>query len=102
MPRVTFPPRFPSLLKNTLNSKESSMIIVVTGATGNVGRPLVAELVAAGARVRAVSRSPQSTEFPHGVEAVGSVVDALPDASAVFLNSRALGAGLADAVTHCR
>ena len=32
--------------------------IVVTGATGNVGRPLVAELLAAGAEVRAVSRRP--------------------------------------------
>jgi uncharacterized protein YbjT (DUF2867 family) len=31
------------------------MIIVVTGATGNVGRPLVVELVDAGARVRAVT-----------------------------------------------
>jgi uncharacterized protein YbjT (DUF2867 family) len=89
------------LLKNTLNSKESTMIIVVTGATGNVGRPLVAELAAAGARVRAVTRSPHATEFPRGVEAVGSLADALPGASAVFLNSRALGAALAAAVTHC-
>jgi uncharacterized protein YbjT (DUF2867 family) len=89
------------LLKNTLNSKESTMIIVVTGATGNVGRPLVAELAAAGALVRAVARSPHATEFPRGVETVGSLADALPGASAVFLNSRALGAGLAAAVTHC-
>src|SRR3954467_6861579 len=77
------------------------MIIVVTGATGNVGRSLVAELAAGGAGVRAVTRSPHAAEFPRGVEAVGSLADALPGASAVFLNSRALGAGLAAAVTHC-
>ena len=74
------------------------MTIVVTGATGNVGRPLVSELAAAGARVRAVSRSPKTAGFPDGVEVVGSAVDALPGASAVFLNSRALGDGLADVV----
>jgi uncharacterized protein YbjT (DUF2867 family) len=67
------------------------MTIVVTGATGNVGRPLVAELAAAGARVRAVTRNPNTARFPSGVEVVDSVADALPGASAVFLNSRALG-----------
>ena len=40
------------------------MTIVVTGATGNVGRPLVAELVAAGARVRAVTRTPKTAGLP--------------------------------------
>lgn len=34
--------------------------ILVTGATGTVGRPLVATLLAAGARVRAASRHPAS------------------------------------------
>lgn len=72
------------------------MTIVVTGATGNIGRPLVAELVAAGARVRALSRTPDTAGLPNGVEVVASAADALPGASAVFLNSRALGADLAD------
>jgi uncharacterized protein YbjT (DUF2867 family) len=67
------------------------MTIVVTGATGNVGRPLVAELSAAGARVRAVTRTPNAASFPDGVEVVGSAADALSGASALFLNSRALG-----------
>jgi uncharacterized protein YbjT (DUF2867 family) len=67
------------------------MTIVVTGATGNVGRPLVAELAAAGARVRAVTRTPNTAGFPTGVEVVRSATEALPGASAVFLNSRALG-----------
>jgi uncharacterized protein YbjT (DUF2867 family) len=76
------------------------MTIVITGATGNVGRPLVAELAAAGARVRAVTRTPKTARFPDGVEVVGSTADALSGASAVFLNSRALGADLADVVAQ--
>jgi uncharacterized protein YbjT (DUF2867 family) len=78
------------------------MTIVVTGATGNVGRPLVCELAAAGARVRAVTRSPDTAGFPDGVETVSSPVDALVGATAVFLNSRALGDGLADVVALAR
>jgi uncharacterized protein YbjT (DUF2867 family) len=74
----------------------------VTGATGNVGRPLVSELAAAGARVRAVTRKPEAAGFPDGVEAVYSAVDALPGATAVFLNSRALGGDLADVVALAR
>jgi uncharacterized protein YbjT (DUF2867 family) len=78
------------------------MTIVVTGATGNVGRPLVSELAAAGARVRAITRTPETAGFPGGVEAVSSPVDALTGATAVFLNSRALGDGLADVVELAR
>ncbi|QLL07418.1 NAD(P)H-binding protein [Mycobacterium vicinigordonae] len=77
------------------------MTIVITGATGNVGRPLVNELAAAGAPVRAVTRSPATARFPAGVEVVSSVSEALPDASAVFLNSRALGDSLAAVVAAC-
>ncbi|PJE20497.1 MAG: nucleoside-diphosphate sugar epimerase [Mycobacterium sp.] len=77
------------------------MTIVVTGATGNVGRPLIARLVAAGAPVRAVTRSPDTARLPADVEVVTSVADALPGASAVFLNSRALGDRLADVVAQC-
>lgn len=74
------------------------MTIVVTGATGNVGRPLVTELAAAGARVRAVTRNPRAAAFPAGVEVADSAPDAMAGASAVFLNSRALGADLAEVV----
>ncbi|WP_082973276.1 SDR family oxidoreductase [Mycobacterium sp. E2327] len=77
------------------------MTIVVTGATGNVGRPLVAELLAAGAHVRAVTRTPDAAGLPAGVEAVRSAFDALPGASAVFLNSRALGPDLSRVVAEC-
>ena len=78
------------------------MTIVVTGATGNVGRPLVRALVAAGADVRAVSRQPNHAALPAGVEVVESAAAAIPGASAVFLNSRALGDDLAEVVDQAR
>jgi len=78
------------------------MTIVVTGATGNVGRPLVTLLAAAGWPVRAITRTPAASHFPDGVQVVESVFEALPGASAVFLNSRALGEQLADVVASAR
>jgi uncharacterized protein YbjT (DUF2867 family) len=78
------------------------MTIVVTGATGNVGRPLVTQLVDAGAKVRAVSRRPQSAGLPADVEVVESASEAVAGASAVFLNSRALGDELAAVVDQPR
>ncbi|MET9731074.1 NAD(P)H-binding protein [Streptomyces sp. NPDC006458] len=42
-------------------------MIVVTGATGNVGRPLVRALVAAGERVTATSRGVAQGDVPAGV-----------------------------------
>ncbi|OBK53906.1 NAD(P)H-binding protein [Mycobacterium kubicae] len=77
------------------------MTVVITGATGNVGRPLVTFLAAAGSHVRALTRRPQSADFPDGVEVVESVDDAVQDASAVFLNSRALGPQLPGVVARC-
>lgn len=78
------------------------MAIVVTGATGNVGRPLVERLYDAGVGVRAVTRSPDTAGFPEGVEVVTSAAAGLPGASAVFLNSRALGQELPDVVEMAR
>jgi len=78
------------------------MTIVVTGATGNVGRPLVTLLAAAGLPVRAITRTATASHFPDGVQVVDSVFDALTGASAVFLNSRALGEQLAEAVASAR
>ena len=46
------------------------MTILVTGATGHVGREVVAQLVAAGAPVRALTRNPATATFPAGVEVV--------------------------------
>lgn len=43
-------------------------MILVTGATGNVGRALVDRLLAAGRPVRALTRDPQRAALPDGVE----------------------------------
>ncbi|OKH78961.1 nucleoside-diphosphate sugar epimerase [Mycobacterium sp. ST-F2] len=77
------------------------MTILITGATGNVGRPLVEQLHAAGMKVRAVTRNP-SPHLPREVETVASVRDGMAGASAVFLNSRALGPHLAWTVEAAR
>jgi uncharacterized protein YbjT (DUF2867 family) len=53
------------------------MTILVTGATGNIGRHLVARLLAAGVKVRALSRRPgNETTLPDGVDVVlGDLAD---------------------------
>jgi uncharacterized protein YbjT (DUF2867 family) len=48
--------------------KQEHIVIVVTGATGNVGRPLVQALSTAGAQVTAVSRRITADDVPAGVE----------------------------------
>jgi uncharacterized protein YbjT (DUF2867 family) len=68
-------------------------MIVVTGATGNVGRELVAQLAAADQPVRAVvRRADAGASLPPGVEPVvadlnqpGTLTDALAGASAIHL-----------------
>ena len=76
--------------------------VLVTGATGNVGRPLVTLLADAGAKVRAVTRRPDFLTFPAGVDVVASASAGLGGADAVFLNSRALGDDLATVVKQAR
>ena len=50
--------------------------ILVTGATGNVGRHLVAQLCAANVRVRALARNPETAALPALVEVVrGDLTD---------------------------
>jgi len=52
------------------------MTILVTGATGRVGRHVVQQLVKRGADVRVLSRDPAKTEFPARVEVVkGDLLD---------------------------
>ncbi|MFJ4539179.1 NAD(P)H-binding protein [Streptomyces tibetensis] len=50
-------------------------MILVTGATGNVGSELVAQLAADGVPVRAMTRSPERARFPEGVEVVAGDFD---------------------------
>jgi uncharacterized protein YbjT (DUF2867 family) len=52
------------------------MTILVTGATGNVGRHVVDQLVQRGAPVRALVRNPAKADFPAGVDVVqGDLLD---------------------------
>ncbi|MER5781746.1 NAD(P)H-binding protein [Streptomyces mobaraensis] len=52
------------------------MTILVTGATGKVGRVLVDRLLGAGRRVRALTRNPEAARLPAGVEVVaGSLTE---------------------------
>lgn len=74
------------------------MTILVTGATGNVGRPLVDLLISAGADVRAVTRHPEHADFSPQVKTIETARAGLRGATAVFLNSRALGEDLTDFV----
>ncbi|MGW2373634.1 MULTISPECIES: NAD(P)H-binding protein [Kitasatospora] len=77
-------------------------MFLITGATGNVGRALVEHLVEEGVPVRAVTRNPESAEFPEGVEVVSgdpsspeSLAEALSGVSGLFLNPAAVGGSTA-------
>jgi len=66
--------------------------ILVTGATGNVGRQVVAQLRSTGCQIRALSRNPQSANLPKDVEVArgdlavpGTLDTALEGVDAVFL-----------------
>jgi uncharacterized protein YbjT (DUF2867 family) len=68
------------------------MTILVTGATGTVGRNVVEQLVKRGADVRALVRNPAKVSFPAGVDvAKGDLLDvdslrsAFSDVSTLFL-----------------
>jgi uncharacterized protein YbjT (DUF2867 family) len=44
------------------------MTVLVTGATGTVGRHLITQLLAAGHKVRALSRHPEAAGLPDDVD----------------------------------
>ena len=67
-------------------------MILVTGATGTVGRQTVSQLLEAGAEVRALTRHPDAARLPSGVDVVGidlsdpsTLAPALNGVEAVFL-----------------
>lgn len=61
------------------------MTILVSGATGAVGRHLVTTLLARGATVRALTRKPDDADLPAGVEVVaGDLADAATLGPQVF------------------
>jgi len=66
------------------------MTILVTGATGRVGRHLVHQLVTRGAQVRVLTRDPAKADFPAGVEVVkGDLLD-IDSLRAAFQGVKAL------------
>lgn len=73
-------------------------MILVTGATGTVGRPLVDLLASEGVKVRAVTHNPQAVDLPAGVEAApgdlsrpDTIAPHLEGVTALFLHPRAVG-----------
>jgi uncharacterized protein YbjT (DUF2867 family) len=82
-------------------------VILVTGATGKVGRHVVSELLGAGENVRALTRNPDRASLPSGAEIVrgdlskaGSLKAALDGVTAVFLVWPFLSARAASAVVE--
>ncbi|GAA3396981.1 SDR family oxidoreductase [Cryptosporangium minutisporangium] len=60
------------------------MTVLVTGATGNVGRPLVDQLLAAGHPVRALTRNPATADLPAGAEVVAGNLTSDEDLPRIF------------------
>lgn len=74
-------------------------MILITGATGNVGREVVKLLLARGAKVAAVTRHPTAAVLPRGATIVRgdpsdpkTVASALNDVEAILISPRAVGA----------
>jgi uncharacterized protein YbjT (DUF2867 family) len=73
-------------------------MLLVTGATGTIGRPLIDILVNEGVKVRAVTHGPQAANLPAGVEVVqgdlarpAAIAPFLEDVTALFVHPRAVG-----------
>jgi uncharacterized protein YbjT (DUF2867 family) len=88
-----------------IHGKLVHRVILVTGATGNVGRHVVSQLLHMGAVVRALARDPASASLPSGVDVVRGDLSApdtldarLTGVDAVFLLWPGLTADLAPAV----
>jgi len=77
-------------------------MILITGATGVVGRETVRLLVARGAKVAAVTRDPHA-DLPAGTQLVHPAdIATLAGVEAVLLSPRAAGADAAGLLAHCR
>jgi uncharacterized protein YbjT (DUF2867 family) len=90
-----------------VRDKSGRSVILVTGATGNVGRHVVSQLLHTGVAIRALGRNPTSAGLPNGVDVVRgdlSVPDTLDaclkGVDTVFLLWPALTVDLAPAVLN--
>jgi uncharacterized protein YbjT (DUF2867 family) len=73
-------------------------MLLITGATGTIGRPLIDALVNEDVKVRAVTHDPQAANLPAGVEVVegdlsrpDTIAPFLEGVTALFLHPRAVG-----------
>src|SRR6266536_3591163 len=81
-------------------------MILVTGATGNVGREVVNLLLSGGEKVVALTRHPEKAALPEGAVVVGgdpshpqTLTKALRGVEAALISPRALGDATAGAAT---
>src|SRR5262249_37834011 len=81
-------------------------MILITGATGKVGRPVVNQLVVEGQQVVAVSRHPPQGMFPAGTRVIEgdpsrpeTLAAALSGIEAILLSPRAVGAAASRLLT---
>lgn len=59
-----------SSAQQTAREQGEMQPVLVTGATGRIGRAVIAELLAAGMPVRALTRTPAAAGLPANVEVV--------------------------------
>jgi uncharacterized protein YbjT (DUF2867 family) len=84
-------------------------MLLITGATGTIGRPLIDVLVNEGVKVSAVIHGPQATNLPAGVEVVegdlsrpDTIASFLEGVTALFLHPRAVGLAAGELLTLAR
>ncbi|WUI01006.1 NAD(P)H-binding protein [Spirillospora sp. NBC_00431] len=71
-------------------------MILVTGATGNVGRHVVGELICAGVKVRALTRDPATARLPGDAEVARTAELPMDGVTSIFLNPAVFWGGVDD------
>jgi uncharacterized protein YbjT (DUF2867 family) len=84
-------------------------MLLVTGATGTIGRPLIDVLVNQDVKLRAVTHNPKAAGLPAGVEVVegdlarpATIAPHLDGVSALFLHPRAVGLAAGELLAAAR